>query len=162
LNRVRPRAAAAALLPALAPMLAWTAASETLYGRIHWLAATGFEMRTLWSIGAIAAKAIYQLTALPLVMVGAPLLVLLLSGPVEPRLRAGALVGALVAAALRLLPVWTTRTLLTRETLLLVVGLAGAGVVAALVLRAAGSPSDGRPDAADDRFLACWVIGLFT
>src|SRR5262249_34869077 len=51
------------------------------------------------------------------------------------------------------------------ETLLLAMGLAGAGVIGAVLIRAAMAwrrVHEGGVDEADEFFLACWVVGMLT
>ncbi len=147
-----------AVVASMVPSLAWGLASWLRYGRIHLLAMTGFQARSL-DLEALVHKGAYQVVALGLCVVPAALLLAWSGrgrGPAAWPLFGG-LAGLVVGW-------WTELTLWSLFWITL--GLASAG----LLLRELASALEGVTRrhvrtgkggrSTDDLFLALWVIGI--
>ncbi len=168
LHRVRLRSATLAIVAAALPIFLWSVASYKLYGHVHWLALRGFEMQNV-GLNDLMHKAIYQFNCMGLVMVAAPLLGLLFSRSLRRSIWAGVfwgLVSAVTATVLIFQNQLARHAMPRQAAFLLGFGLAGAGVLSVLMLRALATirrasiwRRNGSPDA-DDLFLACWIVGI--
>ena len=166
LFRVQARGAALGLAGAVAPLAAWCAVSQVMYGEVHALAMAGFQTstETAFVFRSILHRAYYQLSAIGLTVAPAALLAALteLRGLRVPRAGwRGTLGGAYVAVALVAI-----MNLSWPAGALLLLGCAGGGAVAGVavagVARGLGRRVWTRADDATSEafFLGCWLLGI--
>lgn len=157
LNRSSQRTTVAVLVASVLPIASWSAASWWVYGKVHWLALTGFETGLL-TPASLLIKVIYEIAAMGLTVGVGAIIAFLLS-----RSFTRADVVAFVAGSALALDVSIWFGMKTSASVLLVVGFGGAAWLVWSAVRTLIQlprwPEKGSR-ACDDFFLACWVAGI--